>query len=57
MTVRTQLVDARNFNALAPEIIDKISKASLIGFDIETHDLDAHQGIKDFRGIKTARVF
>lgn len=35
----------------------EISEADFIGFDFETHDADAHPGIKSFRGSNTARVF
>jgi hypothetical protein len=43
-----QLVDARNYAQLSPSIIAKIKTAPLIGFDIETHNGNAHAGIKKF---------
>lgn len=47
------LVDRRNISII-PEILDKIKKASLVGFDIETHNENALPGIKSLnRGKKT----
>ncbi|WP_419902162.1 DNA polymerase [Kiloniella sp.] len=56
-TVNSVLIDARNWDVEAPKLIEKIKAQAFIGLDIETHDDDAHQGIKDFRGKKTAKVF
>lgn len=43
--VQTVLVDRRNIAQLLPEIITAISGSSFIGFDIETHDDDRHEGL------------
>lgn len=56
--VNAVLLDARNWSQEAPVLLDKIQKCkTVIGFDIETHDANAHAGIKQFRGNDSARVF
>lgn len=42
------LVDARNIDRLLPEIIRRVREAKMIGFDIETHDADRHEGLNRF---------
>lgn len=42
------LVDARNWADLKPALLDEISNCSIIGFDIETHDADRHDGLNEF---------
>lgn len=42
------LIDKRNFHEYKDRIAEEL-KAGLAGFDIETHDTDAHAGIKLFR--------
>lgn len=55
--IKSLLIDNRNFDKEAPQIIEKIKSASLIGFDIETEDSRAHDGIKKFRGKDGAKAF
>lgn len=45
------LVDATNFDQLVDEICARVSKSELIGFDIEAHDHDRHEGLNKFRKI------
>lgn len=45
------LVDRTNWQTLQHQIIVAVSTASLMGFDIETHDADRHQGLNDLMGI------
>lgn len=42
------LIDARNVNLFLPYLIQKVKEAPYTGFDIETHNGNAHQGIKKF---------
>lgn len=48
MTIPALLVDARNFHALKDELIAEIAASGLVGFDIETHDHDRHDGLNQF---------
>jgi len=48
MSIAKILVDARNFDDLAPLIIGKMKAASLVGFDIETEDSRRHEGLAAF---------
>lgn len=58
MTVKSVLIDARNFDQIYPSLVEKISKAKIIGYDTETQDDDfAHEGIKEFRGNDSADAF
>ena len=43
-----QLVDARNLSFFLPYLIEKVKNAPYTGFDIETHNGNAHEGIKKF---------
>lgn len=43
------LVDARNIDAIEAQIIAEIQSATLVGFDLETQDVNAHAGIKALR--------
>lgn len=43
-----QLVDARNVSFFLPYLIEKVKNAPYTGFDIETHNGNAHKGIKKF---------
>lgn len=45
------LVDRTNWQTLQPQLLATISNAQLMGFDIETHDADRHQGLNDLMGI------
>lgn len=49
--VEKLLVDARNFDQLAPRILDEIRAAPLIGFDIETEDSRRHDGLNRFMAV------
>lgn len=40
------LVDARNFDAIAPQIVAEMQGREVIGIDCETHNENAHPGIK-----------
>jgi len=40
------LVDARNFDAIAPQIIAEMARGEVLGIDCETHNENAHPGIK-----------
>ncbi|WKV22059.1 DNA polymerase [Achromobacter phage 2-1] len=42
------LVDARNIDQYLPIIMDEVANADMIGFDIETHDADRHDGLNRF---------
>jgi DNA polymerase I-like protein with 3'-5' exonuclease and polymerase domains len=55
--VKPILVDQRNWEAMKPLMIERIKAAPFVGADFETHDQDAHQGIKTFRGSKTTKAF
>lgn len=46
--VPAQLVDARNISIFLPYLIDKVKNAPYTGFDLETHNGNAHEGIKKF---------
>lgn len=44
----TALVDATNFDVLAPIIIEQVRAAGLIGLDTETEDSERHEGLNLF---------
>ncbi|HIH2748247.1 TPA: DNA polymerase [Burkholderia lata] len=44
---RKVLVDARNIDALLPQIIAEVASAGFIGFDIETEDSRRHAGLAE----------
>ena len=44
------LVDATNFDAIAPQIIDEIRTADFIGLDAETEDSRRHAGLNTYCG-------
>jgi hypothetical protein len=46
--IPAQLVDARNIQFYLPYLIEKVKNAPYTGFDIETHNGNAHAGIKKF---------
>ncbi|MEI6557959.1 MAG: DNA polymerase [Rhodospirillaceae bacterium] len=46
--MKAVLVDQSNFNQLKDQIGDEISKAELIGLDIETQDHNRHEGLNLF---------
>lgn len=46
--IPSQLVDARNIQFYLPYLIEKVKNAPYTGFDIETHNGNAHAGIKKF---------
>ena len=46
--VPAQLVDARNVSLFLPYLIEKVKNAPYTGFDIETHNGNAREGIKKF---------
>lgn len=53
--LRTILVDARNADEYIPKLIAEMQKADFVGFDTETEDQHAHDGIKEFRkGVRNA---
>ncbi|KGM36100.1 DNA polymerase I family protein [Inquilinus limosus] len=57
MTIKPLLVDARNWEAVKPELLDAVSTSSILGFDIETQDEHAHPGIKAYRKNDDAKMF
>lgn len=50
-SIKRVLVDRTNWLSLQPHLLAKVSAATLMGFDIETHDADRHQGLNDLMGI------
>ena len=48
MSVKSVLVDARNWVSIQDELIQKISSNGIIGFDIETEDSNRHNGLNLF---------
>lgn len=54
--IEAVLITADNWDEVSPELLEKISDARLIGFDIETYD-QPHDGIRKFRGSDSARIF
>lgn len=46
--IPAQLVDARNIQFYLPYLIEKVKNAPYTGFDIETHNRNAREGIKKF---------
>ncbi len=45
------LVDSRNWVELKDEILQKVSEAKFLGFDIETCDPDRHEGLNRFMSV------
>ena len=50
-SINRVLVDRTNWQTLQPQLLTTVSTAQLMGFDIETHDADRHQGLNDLMGI------
>ncbi len=48
MTVRSELIDARNWAVVKDKLIQEVQDAGLVGFDIETCDPDRHDGLNSF---------
>lgn len=48
--IDTQLVDARNFDAIAPRIVAAMAAAPFVGIDCETQDDNRHDGLNQFCG-------
>lgn len=46
--IRTQLIDARNFETEAPRVIAAMAGAPFIGIDSETEDLHRHDVLTQF---------
>lgn len=55
--IKNQLIDRRNFESIRPHLIDVISKADIVGYDIETHDEGRHPGLDDFMKATKRLVF
>lgn len=51
------LVDKHNFDEIAPQIIAAVQTAAVTGFDIETQNENAHEGVKIFRKENDAKAF
>ena len=51
------LVDASNFDAIAPQIIHEVGTADFIGLDCETEDSRRHDGLNTYCGydLKTGK--
>ena len=54
--IDTLLLDRRNWDTVAPVLIEKISSASFIGFDIETEDSKRHAGLNRFMKVNADGV-
>ena len=54
--IDTLLVDRRNWDTVAPVLIEKISSASFIGFDIETEDSQRHAALNRFMQVNADGV-
>jgi hypothetical protein len=50
-SIKRVLVDRTNWLSLQPQLLATVSAAQLMGFDIETHDADRHQGLNDLMAI------
>lgn len=52
------LVDARNANIIIPELIQRVQNATTpyVGFDIETHDRNRHDGLNRFMNINPKKA-
>lgn len=48
MTVKSQLIDARNFEQHAFGLITKIRAATFVGLDTETQDSNRHEGLNTY---------
>lgn len=48
MSIRSVLVDARNWDELKAQLIEEIAQSDITGFDIETQDDDRHEGLNVF---------
>lgn len=55
--ISSVLIDARNWFQLRASLLEKISAAGIIGFDIETHDEGRHPGLDDFMKATKKLVF
>lgn len=56
--INSVLIDRNNLESTLPLLVQKISAATLIGFDTETQDVTtAHPGIVAFRGKDTGSAF
>lgn len=51
MSVKSLLIDARNWGDLKDALISEISRSKTVGFDIETHDHDRHEGLNQFMNV------
>lgn len=56
MDITSILVDRRNWSKIKDQILREVSEAKYIGFDIETHDADRHQGLNDFMSENSQRL-
>lgn len=48
--IKTQLVDASNFDEFKPQILQAMAGVSFAGLDCETQDDDRHEGLNQFCG-------
>jgi hypothetical protein len=46
--VSSLLIDAHNFDAVAPQIIDQVQAADFVGLDVETEDSRRHEGLNQY---------
>lgn len=56
MSIKSMLIDARNWSSVKEELIQEVRNAGLIGFDIETCDPERHQGLTDFMKANAKRL-
>lgn len=50
-TIRKVLVSNHNYEACVEQVLKSLTKGRLVGFDIETHDNDRHQGLNQFMAV------
>ena len=55
--IKSQLVDARNWDQLRDVLVEKIHASDIVGYDIETHDEGRHPGLDDFMKATKKLVF
>jgi hypothetical protein len=55
--IKSMLIDQRNWLDMKDQLIAETSQADFVGFDIETHDADRHQGLTDFMKSTKKLVF
>lgn len=57
METKKVLVDRRNYQAILPELLARMSDAAVVGIDTETHNRNAHAGIVAFNKGDEGKAF